>query len=327
MIIKYKGQVLNTIHYHNLTDEECEEIRVDMKKKPNRDSVFDNLRNIHTGGVRHNHITNYYYLDLMYDTKLYHSKWSISDVIENNDLIRVFYSKTMDNKKIFPDNHSDAKKIETALRLGGKGIASKPSNFPIKTVDYILENYNINGNYYDPSCGWGVRLLSSLRKNVNYFGTDPNYKLCGRLEDMVSDYNMVNKTHRKVDIRCQGSENFIPDWQGKMGLAFTSPPYFYLEDYKYGNQSWTSGTSYQEWLDGYLTGTIKNIYKYLVSGGYAIFNINNFEQFDLVGDTQKIFLENGFVHIETITLDNIKRTNSNGGHNDNSEGIMIFKKA
>jgi hypothetical protein len=326
MIIEYKGQTLDTIYYADLTDEECEDIRRDLQRKPSKEDVINNLKRIGNGGVLHNHITKYYFLDLMYDTKLYHSKWSISDVIECNDLIRHFYAKTLNNKKIFPDNHSKAKKIETAFRLAGKGVAGKPSNFPIKTVDYILKNYNVNGNYYDPSCGWGVRLLSALRNNVNYFGTDPNDKLVDRLFQMTLDYKEVNDNDSTVEIRCMGSEVFIPEYVNKMGLAFTSPPYFYLEDYKHGKQSWREGVSYNDWLDNYLTGTIINIHQYLIDDGYAIFNINNFEKFDLVGDTRRIFLENGFEYVETLVLDNIKRPNSNGGHNDNSEGIMVFKK-
>ena len=58
----------------------------------------------------------------------------------------------------------------------------KPSNFPIKTVDYIINKYNINDKYYDFSCGWGVRLLSSFRNNISYYGTDPNNILVQRLK-------------------------------------------------------------------------------------------------------------------------------------------------
>lgn len=52
----------------------------------------------------------------------------------------------------------------------------------MKSIDELLENYNVNNKYYDFSCGWGVRLLSSLKHNVEYYGTDPNTVLCERLQ-------------------------------------------------------------------------------------------------------------------------------------------------
>ena len=109
-------------------------------------------------------------------------------------------------------------------------------------------------------------------------------------------------------------------------MAFSSPPYFNLEDYKVGNQSWKEGLSYQEWLDGYMTQTIKNIHTYLIDDGYFLMNINNFKEFDLVRDVRTIAENNGFTYVTTETLNNIKRCNMFGDLNDNSEGIMVFRK-
>lgn len=259
---------------------------------------------------------------------VYYNKWSIEEVFECKELVEFFISKTLQNKKIFPDKDSIAKKIETALRLGGKGVASKPSNFPIKIVDMILAKYNVNNYWYDFSCGWGDRLLGALKNKCNYLGTDPNYLLCGRLKQMARDYKKANNLNRGIiDIKPQGSEIFVQEWENKVGLAFSSPPYFCLEDYKIGNQSYKEGISYEKWKENYLRKTVQNIKRYLVENGYFLININNFLKYDLVGDTIEIAKEEGFLLEDTIRLENIKRVNSNGGFNDNSEKILVFIKA
>ena len=169
-------------------------------------------------------------------------------------------------------------------------------------------------------------MLGALRNRVNYFGTDPNYLLTDRLNTLSKDYKQINNVDTITDIRTQGSEEFIPAWENRMGVAFSSPPYFGLEDYKVGNQSYKNNTTYQEWKDTYLTNTIKNIYRYLINDGTLLININNYKNFDLVEDTKKICEENGFKLVDTLKLDNIKRVKSTQGFNDNSEGIFVFKK-
>ena len=325
-IIEYNGETLETKHYQEINEEEYKKLKEQYYTKPDYKNVKKQFINISRGGTKNNEITNYYVKDLMAKTRIYYNKWSIEDVFNCKDLVSFFIGKTLDNKKIFPDTDSTIKKIETAMRLGGKGVASKPANFPIKTCDEIIERYNVNNNWYDFSCGWGARLTSALKNKVNYYGTDPNYLLTDRLNQLANDYKDTLKQDTIVDIRTQGSEKFNADWVNTMGLAFSSPPYFYLEDYKIGNQSYKEGTTYQQWLDNYLEPTIKNIYQYLIKEGYLLFNINNFDKYNLVEDVKKIAIKNGFKYIGMHTLKNIKRTKSTGGFNDNSEQIMIFIK-
>lgn len=325
-IIKYNGETLETKHFTNISDQEYEKLRNEYYEKPNFDLVRKQFVSISKGGTKNNDITNYYVKDLMAKTRIYYNKWSIEDVFNCKDLVGFFISKTLDNKKIFPDTDTTIKKIETAMRLGGKGVASKPANFPIKTVDEILERYNINNNWYDFSCGWGARLTGALKNKVNYYGTDPNFLLTERLEQLAKDYKNELNQNTIVDIRTQGSEKFIPEWENKIGVAFSSPPYFYLEDYKIGDQSFKQGTSYNDWKTNYLKPTFQNIYYYLIQEGYFILNINNFKEYKLVEDSIKIAEEIGFKLIGEHKLKNIKRCKSTEGFNDNSERILVFMK-
>lgn len=330
--IEYKGKILETTLYKEMTEEEYEDIVNEYYTKPNFEEVKKQFVALSKGGVKNNHITNYYVKDLMAKTLIYFNKWSIEEVFEHKPLVEFFMGKANNNKKVFPDTMTNCQKIETAFRLCGKGVASKPANFPIKTVDEILENYNINNNYYDFSCGWGARLTSALKNKVNYYGTDPNYLLTEKLEQLGKDYKETLKQDTIVDIRTQGSEIFVPEWENKIGVAFSSPPYFYLEDYKIGNQSYKEGTSYEEWKENYLKPTFRNIY-YLIKEGYFILNINNFKEFNLVEDSIEIAKEIGFELIGEHKLKNIKRCygttsiDNKGGINDNSERILVFMKS
>ena len=330
--IEYKGKTLETTLYKEITEEEYKDIVNEYYTKPNFEEVKKQFVALSKGGIKNNHITNYYVKDLMAKTLIYFNKWSIEEVFEHKPLVEFFMGKANNNKKVFPDTMTNCQKIETAFRLCGKGVASKPANFPIKTIDEILENYNVNNYYYDFSCGWGARLTSALKNNVHYFGTDPNYLLTERLEQLAVDYHKTINNNTIVDIRTQGSEEFIPEWENKIGLAFSSPPYFYLEDYKVGNQSFKKGTSYNDWKEDYLKPTFRNIYYYLIQEGYFILNINNFKDYKLVEDSIEIAKEIGFVLIGEHKLNNIKRCygttsiENKGGINDNSERILVFMK-
>lgn len=319
-----------------MTDEEFEQVRKEYYAKPDKKDVFKQLKKVSEGGVKINHITNFYVKDLMAKTRIHFNNWTIEEALNHKPLIEFFAGKCADNKKVFPDDKSLEQNIETAFRLCGFKTASKPANFPIKVADDILMKYNVNGNYYDFACGWCVRLLSSLRNRLNYYGTDPNYILCERLNQLATDYKSVCDNDNVVDIRNHGSEIFIPEWKNKMGLAFTSPPYYNLEDYQIGEQSYKPGVTYESWKENYLIPTIKNIYQYLIDEGFFAININNFNKYnnyDLVGDTVKISEKNGF-EIENIhTLKNITRCSGHKEWNkgdicwhDNDEKIIVFRK-
>ena len=167
----------------------------------------------------------------------------------------------------------------------------------------------------------GGRLAGALKNKVNYFGTDPNYLLVDKLKEFAKDYQKINWTKSGVDIRCQGSEKFIPEWEGKIGLAFSSPPYFLLEDYKIGDQSYKSGiTTYDMWLNDYLKPTMQNIYKYLTIDGYFVINIKDFDKYALEKDTVRIAQECGF---ELYKIEELSQSTRVSGNVANSETQLV----
>lgn len=328
-IIEYKGKKYETTYDFPLLDKEkLEYLRKEYYKKPLFNDVKREFICISKGGSKNTNITNYYVRDLMDKTLNSKTKWSIEDVMQNDELLSLFWYRTTLNKKVFLDTDSVRRKIDTIFRIGAMGLVSRPSNFPIKNVDEILEKYNINNNWYDFSCGWGARLIGALKNKINYYGTEPNYLLTERLNGLANDYKKTLNQDTIVDIRTQGSEEFIPEWENKMGVAFSSPPYFDLEDYKIGNQSYKEGTSYQQWLDNYLEPTIKNIYKYLIDDGVFLINIKNLIEYKLVDDVFNIAKKVGFNFIEAIPLELCKKSNikEKSGFSGINEQIYVFAK-
>lgn len=336
-IISYNGKSIKTKYISSVTDDEWKELKDQWYAKPDYSEVQKQFISISKGGSRNNHITNYYFKDLMAKVCLHHSKWSIEEMWECRELVELFKAKTMDNKKLFPDDSPMISNIQKAIELGGKAYVSKPTNFPLGTVDFILEKYNVNNVWYDFSCGWGARLTGALKHNVDYLGTDPNYLLVPRLNQLAKDYFdtlspgtdsglfFEEVHHSVVDIRCQGSEHFVPEWENRVGLAFSSPPYFSLEDYKIGDQSYKEGTTYEDWKSGYLTGTFKNIHRYLIDDGYFLLNINDFDEYPLVADSIAIAEQVGFKYQGKEYLKNNNRCKQ-GGFMDSGEGILVFTK-
>lgn len=329
--IEVDGNKYNTKHNVEMSDDKFHELQSRFRSKPDfKDVIFD-LNGIKQGSTVYPNIKKYYIFDLQAKVLLTKNRFTIEDIFENKDLLQVFYSKIKINDNFF-DGGDDYDKILCAMRTAGRPWASKPASFPIKTVDFILKKYNINNNYYDYSCGWGDRMLGSIRNNVNYFGTDPNTILCERLNQLKNDYAKYTITQLpKVEINCQGSEIFIPRYYRSMGLAFSSPPYFNLEDYRIGNQSYKPGDSYEDWLNGFMRETMQNIYEYLIDDGYYALCIKNFDGLQLEQDSCKLAEDVGFKFIGTETCQIISRvvgdvTRQRKDVLQSNENIYIFKK-
>ena len=324
-IIQYKNKSINTKNWVPVTEEELILYKNEYFKKPTIEEVFKQMKKITDNGVMVDKITRYYFRELMAQVLVDGAKWTVEDVFNNKDLCGIFKAKVLNSPRVFKTDASMAYNIERAIALGGKGYARIPTQFPFKAVKYILENFNINNNFYDFSCGWGMRLSGALKYNINYYGTDPNYKLCDKLEELSKDYKKIIKRDNIIDIRKQGSEIFIPEWENKMGLCFSSPPYFSLEKYNYGQQSYKEGMEYNEWLNNYLYKTLDNIIKYLIPNGILAINIKD-TKFPLATNIND-YLKNKMLFVEEVPLKNIKRMKSNGKLTDSTdEKIYIYKK-
>lgn len=326
--LRYKDKFFETNSYMAVEPEYREKIKRQYFEKPPFAEVKREFNNIiNKNGSKKYFITKYYFRPIMSKAIGEGCKWSLEDVFDSDDLFGYCMAKIKGNPKVFPPTAKMDYLVETVFRVGGAGIARKPTCYPIASIKDLLAKYCFNGNYYDYSCGWGDRLLGAITQGVNYFGTDPNYMLTDKLIEMNNDIVKNGFGQNKiVDIRTTGSEVLHDDWQNRMSFAFSSPPYFKLEDYVIGEQSTKLHSDYQDWLEYYLKPTIENCKKYLVDGGYFAINIKNYKSYDLIGDSRRIAEELGFVYVTTEQLNNIRRPKQDGTLLDNSERIMVFKK-
>ena len=196
-------------------------------------------------------------------------------------------------------------------------------NFPPLTAKLLYEKYtdhidnqNQTFNIYDPSSGWGGRILGAMssRKKIHYVGTDPNPDNFGRYEAVADFYNNncvddfsdnfnkffeVEKQSNTYKVFSDGSElignnSEFQSYKGTLDLVFTSPPYFNREQYSQDeNQSFKAYGQYEDWRKHFLYPTLKTAYEYLKNDRYILWNIASIKigtntYYDLEGDSRKI---------------------------------------
>jgi len=268
----------------------------------------DEVRSVLDSGVlKHRHLSNI-------DTE------NLSD--DNRYVIRIYKKK----QRLFP-------KAFASFRIG---YIQPAVNFPAMTAKYLYERYtdHLIGReepirIYDPSAGWGGRILGAMsvrtNRKIHYIGTDPNPE--NYFDDGSSRYsNAIDFYHTKTtksnpffsdqqtyELYMLGSEVIQNDenfqkHKGKIDLTFTSPPYFNREAYSEDeNQSFKKfGDSYASWRDGFLEPTIKTICEWSRDGAYALWNIADIlvggEYFPLEDDSIRFFEKYGMKHIQLLKM-------------------------
>ena len=328
-VIEHLQKVFPTKYLAELTDEECEHIRMHFFDKPSDDLLNRQIILLRRGGVKINYICDNYFYELMADCRRKDQKWSIRQFLDCNDLIRYAVAKTSTFPNIYHPSFGIMKNIRILFRLSPSSAAAKIGNFPYKTAKQVVETYNLNGKVYDFSCGWSVRLSACLSQDLDYCGTDPNARLVTELKNLTQKFRGLTECSSIVDIRCQGSEVFVPEWENKIGLAFSYPPYYDLEEYSLSDsdgQSTAKNKCYEDWLTNYMEVTLRNIFRYLVEGGKLLLNIKNVGKFMLFDDCQNLAKSCGFTFNELASFSpGINGVNRPCGK-DNTEKIMVFQR-
>ena len=160
-----------------------------------------------------------------------------------------------------------------------------------------------------------------------YIGVDPNTETYTRLKYLDQLIN-TGKNH----IHHQTSQENCPE---NIDLAFSSPPYFNLEKYSdEPTQCMVEFSSLDEWFDGYVEPTIKNIYNGLNKDGIFATNISDYktygnQTFQVVDGWINVATKLGFKHIDTIKM--MLNTRPGVGNDKKAgrekwEGIYVFTK-
>ena len=189
-----------------------------------------------------------------------------------------------------------------AFQIFRLSLNSQPAvNFPPLTARLLYEKFTDHIeqdeplNIYDPSSGWGGRILGAMssKKNIHYIGCDPNTDNfidevgISRYEYVANFFNnealetnpfweeKKNTFHYFQD----GSEHIgnhpeFQQYKGKLDMVFTSPPYFDREQYSDDDeQSFKAYPMYSDWRDNFLKPTLTNAYESLRNDRYLLWNI------------------------------------------------------
>jgi len=260
--------------------------------------------------------------------------FEITDKRNSPSMIKAFNDDTLLYKTIKNRLSQNYTMSSNMLRRGleNSNSAFKGSSFNVLVAKYIYSKYTTEGSLvYDYSMGYGQRLLAalSLNHNIKYIATDPFQKTYNSNVNLFNFYKAnVPGFNKHVDLNNLGSEDFYKqEYENKVDLAFSSPPYFNLEKYCEENTQAYSST-YQYFLHTYWAQTVKNIDKMLKSNGLFFLNIKEkVDGFNLAEDMLAFFkLKNYTVEkVYNIQLTkNLKFNNKNGVHK--YEPIFVLKK-
>ena len=147
------------------------------------------------------------------------------------------------------------------------------SQYPPAVAKGIYELFE-GKHVLDFSMGWGDRLAGFHASNAeSYVGIDPNW-------EVMKNYprqNELYETYKKTEFIHSPAEDVDLE-DRKFDMVFTSPPYFHVERYSFGQdeetQSWKRyGKNIDDWLEGFLYPTLEKCWEALEDGGTMIINI------------------------------------------------------
>jgi len=198
------------------------------------------------------------------------------------------------------------------------------------------------GVVWDPSMGWGGRMLGSVAcsKVRKYIGCDPATETFEGLKEMEADIKrLLPERQLETSLHMLGSETKemraeLPE--GGVDLIFSSPPYFDREKYTHeATQSWVKyqrenpKATRDAWLTEFMGDTLDNCHYALKPGGILAINIA-----DVTGypDLSRRFVESAESHgwrlVDTmkLSLSKIMGAKRKYAGTHKYEPIFVFKK-
>ncbi len=268
-------------------------------------------------------ILNHFFDDLLYKAKSKNGRYSPNDIVSDDKLLNMAL-EYIDEHRDFYQQKSDVANLRDFFF--SSSMVGKVTNFNPVIARKIYEKYAPfkNATILDYSCGYGSRMLGALSSqyNYNYIGIDPYKELYLRLLIFSEWILSTLQNSSSSEIFNCGSEEFIPTLANTIDLSFSSPPYYNYETYTDSDtQSYIKYPSYDDWLNGYVYETIKNIFQYTKDGGLHLVNLEDTKRIKLVQDWIEIALSIGFKLEKIEQLNTKKRATSK-----NQNKLLIFRK-
>jgi hypothetical protein len=198
---------------------------------------------------------------------------------------------------------------------------------------YLYRKYCPPGGVIlDTSTGFGGRLLGFFASQCGrYIGIDPAKEVYEGNLRMAADFGMSDK----VELYCQPAEEVDHKLLAeRCDFAFTSPPYFALEQYAGDDtQCWKRFPSADGWRVGFLLPMMRLQYAALKNGSVAAVNIADAkidgEKIPLVDWTVEAAVAAGFRHVDTLFFVLQARLTSRKAQDFGKvrrEPVLIFRK-
>lgn len=190
------------------------------------------------------------------------------------------------------------------------------SNFRPSSARAIYDRYG-GGSVYDPSCGFGGRMLGAISSPsvTEYTGAEPStmtYDGLLQMRELLGNKN--------INIVKAGSEHYVPD---NVDMIFTSPPYFNTEVYSdEDTQSCNRYPDKDKWLNEYLRKTIDNCHEGLKKGGVMVINIANVRNYPTLEQDFNDIMKEKFTYVETLKY-SLSLMNVSGFK---YEPVFVYKK-
>lgn len=225
--------------------------------------------------------------------------------------------------------------VPTSVMGGLRLVGSAPTNFRPMNAKAVYERFcEPGGTIFDFCTGFGGRMLGCLssKNNYTYIGCDPNTETMYHLHKLGEYIEQVTGRENSYELHCCGAEDFIGP-ANSIDFAFSSPPYFDLEIYSdEPTQCYNKFPKLDEWLEGFVRGTIRNIVRMLKRGKVYAVNIADFNtggsMVAYVDEWIRISKEEGAPLFDTVYLGVTARAGSKeqAAGELKKENILIFKK-
>ena len=312
-----------------------EQHRDEIFKKYDKETLLREVYNYKNGKGRLTKLLNHFFEECIFNCKDNRCKLTPMEALQNDDVMEKIIGAFAKNPKLYYG--TEVANVKKSLSVSGIG-ARKVANFCPRNARTIYKKYfnDITGlNILDTSSGFGSRMLAATLNGANYFGFDPNPELHEKLKECYS-FLVENKEvpeGQVCKLYCRGSEEHVPELDGKMDLSFTSPPYFNHETYASDSGTSTANyNNYDGWLYEFVVPTLLNTYKYLKIGGLAMINIKNMVsrgKKPLYDDFMRVFqMIDGFEYVETFQMEHQHKRTLKEGMNyvGFQEPVMVYKK-
>lgn len=133
----------------------------------------------------------------------------------------------------------------------------------------------------DPSAGWGDRLLGALAAGAKrYQGYDPNPRLAAKYREIVDAFGSGD--HDRYQVATAPFEDGPPtEACREFDIAFTSPPYYALEEYVTPEmpgrkaQSIVRWPAFDDWVQQMYLPYIRRMYSAVRPGGWVVLYVEN----------------------------------------------------